>query len=373
MDFTPTEAAGDLTGLTDDITARLATPERTASLELDRASIDSDLWREVANAGLLGLAAPSDTVGDAGADLTTVETAAVATALGRALARVPYPQHAVAAVPLLAEHGGDTLRDLLVRAVAGDAVVSAAVEEDLGFDLLAPTTTVDADGTVTGTKVNVPYAQAADALLVIAADTDGPVVVLVEGSTGVDVTETRSTGLTPVYAVTFDHAPGTVLQGGAATAAHARNLLRLAVAADQAGVVAGALAATAEYARDREQFGRKIGSFQAVAQRLADDYIDAQALALTTTQAAWLLSGATDADGTPIGMDEITAAVDTAAFWTADAGDRVAHTTVHVHGGVGLDTSHPVHRFFLRAKQNEFTYGTAPVVLAELGAALASR
>ncbi|MCF8605622.1 acyl-CoA dehydrogenase family protein [Gordonia sp. HY442] len=368
MDFTPTEAAGDLTGLTTDITTRLATPERTAQLEADRAPIDADLWREVAAAGLLGLAAPSDIVGDGGADLTTLETTAVATTLGRALARLPYPQHAVAAVPLLAAHGGDALRDLLGKAVTGDAVVSAAVEEDLGFDVLVPSTTVSSDGRVTGVKVNVPFADAADALVVIAASSDGPVVVVVESGPGVTVAETRSTGLSPVYSVAFDDAPGTVLDGGAATAAHARDLLRLGVAADQSGVVAGALAAAAEYAREREQFGRKIGSFQAVAQRLADAYIDAQALELTVAQAAWLLSGAADT-----GATEATSAVHTAAFWAADAGHRVAHTAVHVHGGVGLDTSHPVHRFFLRAKQNEFTYGSAPVALGELGAALADR
>ncbi|MCF8589594.1 acyl-CoA dehydrogenase family protein [Gordonia liuliyuniae] len=368
MDFTLTEAASDLTGLTTDITTRLATGEHTAELETAHAAIDADLWREIANAGLLGLAAPSDLVGDGGADLTTMETTAVATALGRALARVPYPQHAVAAVPLLAAYGGDAVHDLLGKAVTGDAVISAAVEEDLGFDLLAPSTTVSADGAVTGTKLNVPYAEAADALLVTAAGADGTVVVVVDGTAGVTVTETPTTGLTPVYTVVFDGAAGTVLDGGSTTAARARDLLRLGLAADQAGVVAGALAATAEYAREREQFGRKIGSFQAVAQRLADDYIDVQALSLTVTQAAWLLSGAAETDNA-----EATAAVDTAAFWTADAGHRVAHTTVHVHGGVGLDTSHPVHRFFLRAKQNEFTYGAAPVVLGELGAMLAAR
>ncbi|GED99602.1 acyl-CoA dehydrogenase FadE27 [Gordonia spumicola] len=365
MDFTPTEAAGDLTGLTNDITARLATSERTARLEADKAPIDRDLWREIAASGLLGLAASSARAGEAGADLTALETTAVATALGRALARVPFAQHAVAAVPLLDAHGPDSLTDLLVHAASGDAVVTAAVEEDIAFDLLTPATTFDGS-TVSGVKVNVPYAAAADAFLVIAAGEDGPVAAMVSAGDGVEIVETAATGLTPVHTVTFTGARATVLDGGATTAATARDLLRLGVAADQAGVVAGALEATAEYARDREQFGRKIGSFQAVAQRLADDYIDVQALSLTVAQAAFAFAG----DTAPA---EVSDAVSTAAFWTAEAGHRVAHTTVHVHGGVGLDTSHPVHRFFLRAKQNEFTYGSAPVVLAELGEALAAR
>ncbi|MFZ2510879.1 MAG: acyl-CoA dehydrogenase family protein, partial [Gordonia sp. (in: high G+C Gram-positive bacteria)] len=107
--------------------------------------------------------------------------------------------------------------------------------------------------------------------------------------------------------------------------------------------------------------------FQAVAQRLADGYIDAQAVALTTAQAAWLLSDDATASAAQIG-----AAVATAKFWADEAGHRIAHTAIHVHGGVGLDTSHPAHRYFLRAKQNEFTLGTTPVVLDDLATLIAA-
>src|SRR4029079_15019213 len=89
----------------------------------------------------------------------------------------------------------------------------------------------------------------------------------------------------------------------------------------QLGVVERALELTAEYAREREQFDRPIGSFQAVSSRSADGYIDVKALRLTVTQAAWRVSG-----GLPAPV-----AVHTAAFWAADAGHRVAHTAVHVH------------------------------------------
>ena len=96
-----------------------------------------------------------------------------------------------------------------------------------------------------------------------------------------------------------------------------------------------ALELTAEYARSREQFGRPIGGFQAVAQRLADAYIDVEAVRLTMWQAAWRLAA-----GRP-GDTEVGAAIATAKFWAADAGHRVAHTAVHVHGGIGIDTSLP--------------------------------
>ena len=118
-----------------------------------------------------------------------------------------------------------------------------------------------------------------------------------------------------------------------------------------------ALELTAEYARSREQFGRPIGSFQAVAQRLADAYIDVEAVGLTMWQAAWLLAA-----GRP-GDPEVGAAVASAKFWAADAGHRVAHTAVHVHGGMGIDTSYPLHRYFVAAKRAEFTLGGATAQL----------
>ena len=144
---------------------------------------------------------------------------------------------------------------------------------------------------------------------------------------------------------------------------------------DRSGVLAAALDATARYAREREQFGRPIGSFQAVAQRLADGYIDVSALSLTTTQASWLLAqsdAGSSSDSETTGSADVSAAIATAKFWAAESGHRVAHTAVHVHGGVGLDTSHPTHRYFLRAKQNEFTLGSANTALRRLGDALAA-
>jgi alkylation response protein AidB-like acyl-CoA dehydrogenase len=129
----------------------------------------------------------------------------------------------------------------------------------------------------------------------------------------------------------------------------------------QAGVLGRALELTAGHARTRVQFGRPIGAFQAVAQRLADGFIDVEAVRLTMWQAAWLLSAGLPAD----------VEVATAKFWAADAGHRVAHTAVHVHGGLGIDVSYPVHRYFAAAKGNEFALGGATAQLRRIGAALA--
>jgi len=118
---------------------------------------------------------------------------------------------------------------------------------------------------------------------------------------------------------------------------------------------------TLAYCQQRQAFGRPIGSFQAVTQRLADAYIDVEAVRLTMWQAAWRLAA-----GLPGGAE-----VAAAKFWAADAGHRVAHTAVHVHGGVGIDMDYPLHRYFAAATRAEFALGGATSQLRRIGAALA--
>jgi len=129
----------------------------------------------------------------------------------------------------------------------------------------------------------------------------------------------------------------------------------------QLGVVERALELTAAYAAERIQFGRPIGAFQAVRKRIANAYIDVEAIRLTLWQAAWRL-----AEGQPCAEQ-----IAVAKYWAADGGHRVAHTAVHLHGGVGIDVSHPIHRYFLAAKYNEFALGGATAHLLALGDLLA--
>ncbi|NDK88242.1 acyl-CoA/acyl-ACP dehydrogenase [Gordonia desulfuricans] len=374
MDFTLSDEAVALRDLTRDIAEKICTDEHTEQLEAADAPVDDALWRELAVAGLLGVEIPetSDGLG-----LGMVESVTVAEQLGRRLARVPFGAHAVAAAPVIAAHGSPALRSSVPAAAAsGTLLLTVALEEDLGTDPLIPQARLvhtDHGVRLSGAKVNVGYADVAGAFLVNAVDDAGVHVVFVPaGTPGVTVVPTLTTGRTPVSIVEFDDvAVGAddILAGGAATVAELADRMTLAVCADQSGTVTRALELTAAYAAEREQFGRAIGSFQAVAQRLADGYIDAQGLSLTTTQAAWRFALGDGEDG---GAPDLRVAVQTAKFWACEAGHRVAHTAVHVHGGVGLDTTHPVHRYFLRAKQNEFTLGSAPVTLAHIGSALAA-
>ena len=214
-----------------------------------------------------------------------------------------------------------------------------------------------ADGyRLTGTRTQLAYGPVADAFLVPAETGSGTTVFVVAAADpGVTVTPLNTTGHGSVAhlelagtTVGADRVVGGVGEGNSVVD-WLRTHQTLGLSAFQLGILARALELTAEYAREREQFDRPIGSFQAVAQRLADGYIDIKGLRLTLTQAAWRL-----AEDLPSDVD-----VRTAAFWAAEAGHRVAHTTVHVHGGVGIDTDHPVHRYFLAAKQTEFAVGGA--------------
>jgi alkylation response protein AidB-like acyl-CoA dehydrogenase len=251
----------------------------------------------------------------------------------------------------------------LAPAVAGQRVLTVALDGELGQGPVRATAS-GGGFRLTGTRTQVPYGPIADAFLVPADTDSGTKVFLVDAKDpGVSVIALQTTGQNSSgelelagVEVGTDRVVGAddVVDWLASTRA-------VGMTAFQFGVLQRALELTAEYARTREQFDRPIGSFQAVSQRLADDYIDIQGLRLTLQQASWRLSEDLPAD----------TEVATAAFWAAEAGHRVAHTTVHVHGGVGIDIDHPVHRYFITAKQTEFALGGATSRLLAIGRELA--
>ncbi len=288
-------------------------------------------------------------------------------ALGRQMAAVPYLESAVLAAGALAKFGSDALQQQwAVPAVNGEKILAVALDGEMGEGPVQAS--ANGDGfRLTGSRTQVSYAPVADAFLVPAETDSGTKVFVVAASdSGVTVESLSTTGHGSVGHLELQgvelgadrivgDAEGNTVVGWLTT--HGT----LGRSAFQLGVVERALELTSEYAREREQFERPIGSFQAVSSRLADGYIDVKALRLTVTQAAWRLSEDLPAD----------IEVNTAAFWAAEAGHRVAHTTVHVHGGVGIDTDHPVHRYFLAAKQTEFAVGGATGQLLRIGRELA--
>ena len=365
MDFSTTEASGDLGGLVRTITESVCTPERQRELDGLPQRFDETLWTKLIDADVLSAAAP-EVLGGGGYGV--LEQTAVLEALGRQLGAVPYLESVVVAAGALAEFGAQALQeDWGKPAVAGTKVLTPALVGVMGE---GPVRAAE-DGAghrLTGSRTQVAFAPVADAFLVPAETGSGTAVfVVAKDDAGVTVSTLDTTGHGSVghvelqdVAVGPDRLVGSVEQGGAVLAwLTTRHLL--ALSARQLGVLDRALELTSIYAREREQFDRPIGSFQAVSARLADGYIDIKGLRLTLTQAAWRLS-----EDLPADVD-----VRTAAFWAAEAGHRVAHTAVHVHGGVGIDMDHPIHRYFLAAKQTEFALGSATGQLLAIGRDLA--
>lgn len=383
MEFEFSEEQEAVRQLADRIFTERSTHERLKEVEQsagDEGPFDRQLWTELANAGLLGIALPED-VGGAGLDF--VAACLVVEAAGRTAAHVPVVEVMGYAAPALDRFGTEAQRrEWLPRTVAGEAVATAAMAELVGEVVVsgttAPVTTatpLDGGGwRLDGTKACVPAGLIADLLLVpatvLAGDgrPGGVGVFLVPGSAP-GVHRTRQDGpAVPEALVELAGAevgPDALLGGGDADGAevvgYVTDRATAALCVQEAGVCAAALALTAEYAKTREQFGKPIATFQAVGQRAADAYVDTEAIRLTAWQAAWRL-----AEGLPA-----TAELAVAKFWAADGGQRVVHAASHLHGGVGVDRDYPLHRFFLLTEQIELSLGGARDSLARLGAVLA--
>ncbi|HEX4660152.1 MAG TPA: acyl-CoA dehydrogenase family protein [Streptosporangiaceae bacterium] len=388
MDFSRNETQRDLAALSRAILTDRATPERLGEVEGRGDRFDPGLWADLAGAGVLAAALP-ESLGGAGLGL--LEQCSVLAEIGRAVAPVPYLASAVLGAGALARFGTpEQQRRWAEPAGRGELLLTAALSEEDGDDPRAPAAVKGEWGAgrgvagrwlLTGTKTAVPAGPRADLMLVPAATAQGTTVFLVTpGDRGVTIEPQRMTdgdaaGHLELAGVELpdDRVLGAGPGGrppqtpplGPPTGAEITDWLvsrgTVGLCAQQLGVLERALELTSAHANSRMQFGRPIGSFQAVAQRLADAYIDVEAVRLTMWQAAWRLS-----EGLPCDTE-----VATAKFWAADAGHRVAHTAVHVHGGMGVDSDHPLHRYFVAAKRLEFALGGATTQLRRIGAALA--
>lgn len=361
MDFTKTEAAQDLSALVRTIVDSVCTPDHQRRLDGLDQRFDEALWEKLIHSDILSTAAPENL---GGGGFGILEQSAILTGLGRQIAAVPYLESVVLGAGAVSRFGTDEQRrDWAAPAVAGLRVLTVALDGEHGQ---GPVAAVASEGgfRLTGTRTQVPYGPVADAYLVPAETDSGiKVFLVVSDDPGLAVTPLETTGQNSSAELELSgvELPAARLVGGAEVLDWLVIHRAVGLTAFQLGVLERALELTAEYARTREQFDRPIGSFQAVAQRLADGYIDIQGLRLTLTQAAWRLSEDLPSD----------AEVATAAFWAAEAGHRVAHTAVHVHGGVGIDTDVPVHRYFITAKQTEFALGGATAALRVIGRDLA--
>jgi acyl-CoA dehydrogenase len=368
MDFALSETQEELRGLA----ARILDGRMDLQhlKERDRSDdwYDCDTWTEFAKANLLGIAIPEEC---GGLGLGFLDLCMVLQELGRHVAPLPAIPTLVSGALPIARFGTDAQRAVLAGVASGDVLLAGALVE-YGAEPDAPTATATRDGDgwrIDGVKTNVAAAGMAELLVVPVAVDDGVGVFLVPAqAVGVTMERQQVMNHEPLFEVRLEGARvgneavlGSI-EDGREILSWIVNRTTIAMCAVVSGVADRALRMTAEYTTERKQFDRAIGTFQAVGQRMADCYIDSQAIELTMLQAATHLDEGRD--------DPVEVA--TAKFWAADGGNRIGHAALHIHGGLSIDLDFPIHRYFLWLKAYEFTLGSATPELLRIGRALAA-
>nr|WP_206024297.1 acyl-CoA dehydrogenase family protein [Rhodococcus sp. 14C212] len=324
-----------------------------------------ELWRALADADLLSLALPARLGGD---DLGIAEVTALLTEIGRRAAPVPALATLGFGVLPVRTLATDAQQDELLTGVADGAVLTAALAEVGRAFPASPAATAVPDGerhAVTGYFVGVPYAATSRKILV---PTDTGVIAVEPTAPGVTLTESPSSAHAPECSVRLESAPGLLLGDGADPAADVAVLYRLALAAVGAysdGLLSGATQLTARHVSTRHQFGKPLATFQAVAQQIADVYVTSRTLHVAALAAAWRV--AQDARSAAADDD-----LDVTAYWIATELPPAVRVLHHLHGGLGVDETYPLHRYSSTAKDLARLLGGASYRLDLVGARCSS-
>ena len=343
MDFAFTEEQQAIADLARRIFADHCDPETIAASE--DAWFHEVLWGVLGRAGLIGLALPE---ASGGGGLGMVELCILLEQVGWHVAPIPlWPSIVLGALPI-ARFGGISLEGV----ASGRRIFTGGVDEDS-----AVTAAREGDGwRLHGARSCVPAAHLASDLVLAAGDG-----VFVVGLSDTTVRPQAGTNGERMGRVELEGVPATRSADAAEALPWIEARAQIGLCAMLTGLAGRALRMTASYTGERRQFGRPIATFQAVTQRVGDMYIDVETMRLTLWRAAWLLDHGHGAQRE----------VAVARIQAADCAHRVVNAAQHLHGGVGFDRDYPLHRYFLWAKQLEFTLGSAKTQVARLGAMLA--
>lgn len=310
-------------------------PEQQAVTDVVNSVLDREnTWEALVSGGVAALGIPERLGGD-GVGLG--EVAAALTGIGRhGLVSPALATLGLGLVPLV-DLASEAQQDRYLDGVATGAILTAALNEP-GNALPEQPATSLRDGRLVGTKVAVPYAAEANWMLV---STDSGVVVVSPKADGVRLVQSPTSAGGSEFAVEFHDVAvddGAVLAGASV---HRLNQLALAaIGAYGAGLASGAVRLTADYVSNRHQFGRPLATFQTVAAQLAEVYIAARTLALSSTAAVWRLSEGLDAE----------ADLDILAYWLTSQAPPAMQICHHLHGGMGMDVTYPMHRYYSSIK-----------------------
>jgi alkylation response protein AidB-like acyl-CoA dehydrogenase len=331
----------------------------TATRQLldDPLGYDPEVWRRASTElGLTALIVP-ERFGGFGASL--VAAGVVLRELGRALAPLPYLSSAVLATTALLTLADDEHQaDRLPALAAGERRATVAITD--GDD--ATTAAADTAGAaaLSGTKVNVLDADAADVILVVGQSSTGPALYAVEaGASGLRIERENALDLTRrQYRVTLTDTPGRPLgPGSAAGLARLADVASAALAIEQVGVAEATLQMAIDYAKLREQFGRPIGSFQAVKHMCADMLLQTERASAAAFYALWV------AEAEP---GELAIAARVAKSVGSDAAVAVTSANIQIHGGMGYTWEHDAHLYYRRAHGAALLFGSPESHRSEL-------
>jgi alkylation response protein AidB-like acyl-CoA dehydrogenase len=321
-------------------------------LENDPVGYSPALWTQLAELGVLGLLI--DEKYD-GSGMTMVDAAIVYEEFGRALVPSPHFVSCVLAAGLIGRSSNDAVKSRMLPAIAaGETIVTvASLEPDSGFGPAGVQLTATADGDgwrLSGTKVHVPFAQAAGSIIVLARSgagrsSDGIIAVLVDaGANGVTLEQQLTVASDTQFRVTFDNVrveAGDVVHDAAWSAWHDTMLDGITLlAAQAAGGARAALALAANYANTREQFNRPLAAFQAISHYLADGATAVDGAQGIVWEAAWERSQGNS-------IDQLAPMAKTFACQTFR---QVTATAVQIFGGNGFTVEFDIQLFFRRAK-----------------------
>ena len=326
MEFAFTDEQGMIAETVRSFFVENATSERTrAAMAAD--GIDRDLWAAFATElGLAGIALPEE---HGGAGLGMVELALTAEAAGAQVAALPLLGHAMIGQALVRGGSAEQQAQWLPRLASGELISTVAKASSI---------TASGDA-LSGTLPYLPHGAVADLLLV---HTDMEAWIVDLKADGVTVTPHVTMDQTrPLATVLLDNAPAQALADGAEAVAGALAAGWIVLAAEALGGAQATLDRTVEYSKERVQFGRPIGSFQAYKHRLADMMVDIE----QARSAVYWAACAVDE-----GSDEAKLALHSAKSFCADTYHMCAGNMIQLHGGIGFTWEHDTHLFFKRAR-----------------------
>ena len=327
-----------------------------------------ELWQQFADAGLLGAAVP-ETCGGSGFGI--IEVCQILEEQGRHVAPIPLlPSLALGGLALARYGNASQQQQFLAPLARGEMFLTAAIaEETMANALRAPCVAIEKHGkwVLNGLRVAVPYAKEAAVILVAASLEKHPeqkAVFLVSPQAAVSYEFANSGNHEPFYSVSFDHAHAELLgdtKQGKEILQYILNAGALASVATMIGVCEASARRTAQYTAERKQFETSIASFQNTTMKMADCYIDIEAMRSAYYEALWKMS-----EHKPCDAD-----IKVAKYWASMAGHRVTHTCQHLHGGIVADVEYPLHRYYLWFKQMDLLLGGGTKQLSDLGKLLA--